>query len=212
MSYHYQKAMADLAMYSEEDEDSPFSSSEESSSSFEDTDEEEYPPMHALVRREPTRMLRPYAGNRPWRPAMNEFTINHRDLNRAPYREPAPSPPPAPKCDCCGTEYYDGHDEDKPEKCYRHRVCMREGDWIRHFQKEFHRSCPLRDCEKAPVNFVTRERFMQHWRNKHPDKCWFWETRKSKLSFLSSGGLTAKRVQFTSGMRLDDIVAGHMRT
>jgi hypothetical protein len=41
-----------------------------------------------------------------------------------------------------------------------------------------HKRCPMVGCAKAGADFGSHERFLQHWRNKHPEKLWHWE-RKS---------------------------------
>jgi len=52
-------------------------------------------------------MLPPQPSSSAWTPGMNDYTITRRnlDLNKAPWEAPKP------KCDCCGEELKDGHNE-----------------------------------------------------------------------------------------------------
>jgi hypothetical protein len=51
---------------------------------------------------------------------------------------------------------------------------MFTGGWKEHLAQVVHTRCPLAGCAKTGADFGSHQRFLQHWRNKHPDKCWYW--------------------------------------
>ncbi|CZR66290.1 uncharacterized protein PAC_16191 [Phialocephala subalpina] len=108
------------------------------------------------------------------------------------------------QCRTCGQMLEPGsdHDERYPEKCRKHGVCLKREEWIDHFSRESHSRCPLRDCEKAGVDFGSNERFLQHWKHKHEDKCWYWETKRHLF-----GGPTREKVKWNG--KLDYMPDGY---
>jgi len=95
--------------------------------------------------------------------------------------KPAPAKKADPLCPCCkkSTKVDPGfqeHDEQFPEKCYEHKRCMEKGGWKKHLRSSYHTECPLVGCPKSGADFGTDQRFLQHWRKKHPEKLWAWET------------------------------------
>lgn len=147
-----------------------------------------------------------------YRPPSNPAYVDSRQFSNLNFQSPIimsnnginiPRTPQR-QCRTCGQmlEPDSDHDERYPEKCRKHGVCLRREGWIGHFSREGHTRCPLRDCEKAGVDFGSSERFLQHWRNKHEDKCWYWETKRHLF-----GGPTREKVKWNG--KLDYVPDGY---
>lgn len=81
-------------------------------------------------------------------------------------------------CACCLGYNSEGigssHEIEFPEKCWEHRTCLRNGGWVEHLRDVAHTRCPIVGCAKTGADFGSRERLLQHWRNKHPGQCYYW--------------------------------------
>jgi hypothetical protein len=95
-------------------------------------------------------------------------------------------------CACCLLPTSPAHEDQQPEKCYQHQSCFIQHGWKEHLQKVAHTRCPLIGCKKSGADFGTDKRFLQHWRNKHPEKLMYW-----KRSSRCFGGI---RYAWPSGM------------
>lgn len=101
------------------------------------------------------------------------------DLTPTEYDTPFTTPSDI-TCFCCNIPNPShSHDDEYPEKCWEHQVCLTRGGWKKHLERFQHTSCPLTDCSKSGSDLGTQEKFVKHWLKRHEEKCWYWGKKKT---------------------------------
>jgi hypothetical protein len=83
-------------------------------------------------------------------------------------------------CSCCNIPHPNhAHDDEYPEKCWEHQICLPRGGWKKHLERYEHIRCPLSGCVRSSNDFASQEKFIKHWVKRHEEKCWYWGKKKN---------------------------------